>query len=867
MMRYNNLFSAQFILAVYHDLTVKELCLNYHDYLCSKHEGRLPSEFTDQQVYALLKHHFTNFSFQNLHGQITCQCERFGKHDTLDFFDILLAYSDDMIVRCDNRYRFKYIYTDIWRNMTKKISEEIFVISAVIQEDIRRNITERKSCHMDWSYCIEHDDYELHRLLRRGQGVSDNHFHLRGSSPYFDVSWIYLMNNISDADYENKIDEIESNLLKEYPNRKADYSLKIIWRKAAAIRMYLYLEVTGSPKAEAYFDDIIRFIIPYERTSICTFPLNEIQKLCNLEKKYNTADYAHTSTINSNQKYKNLLGERYILYKSMMAALNGNDNVKQLLFLYLLMKNRFYSEYVQSNERVGFHNFCEYQDRKDGIIPYEEEREIAADTICSVIEGNKLHRMELRISPEYTKAEMHETIQLYEGAIEDALERMPSEYNLSREKNFFYTLHFIKKEDTLEKVECRHFALRKELEQKAEVIRDLHLDSAKRVYGIDAAGLEMNCRPEVFAPTFRYILRYLPERDFLNGSILQQLKATYHVGEDNYDITDSLRAVYEAITFLELYSGCRLGHATYLGIPVEEFYSNNGKHVTMPCQVFLDNIVWMYYYLLENNIEFEGISRLISYLKDKFDEYFSKIFLKEVHCANIECRLETAINHGCIKLKKNQLFPPESCQFDMQHYYWSYLLRGDDPYLYRKGYCNFNECRDTQSYKIGRSKSQMSEARTSFEAGFLYYLYHYNYNVKEIGLTSTEEVLPDIFIKGLKYVQKDLKRTISRLGIGIETNPTSNLFISTITNYAEHPISDFYDNALNHNPNEVQLNVSINTDDKSVFSTCLSNEYAYIMFYLETKKDKNNNYMYSRIDILRWLDDIRKMGNEQAFLN
>ena len=110
-----------------------------------------------------------------------------------------------------------------------------------------------------------------------------------------------------------------------------------------------------------------------------------------------------------------------------------------------------------------------------------------------------------------------------------------------------------------------------------------------------------------------------------------------------------------------------------------------------------------------------------------------------------------------------------------------------------------------------------------------------------------------------------MKRKVSNEGIAIETNPTSNMFISAIKDYSEHPILSFYDIRPDDNDGNIQLQVSINTDDKSVFSTSLSNEYAYLLFYLERLKDKNGRQLYSRFEILQWLDAIRKMGNEQSF--
>ena len=161
----------------------------------------------------------------------------------------------------------------------------------------------------------------------------------------------------------------------------------------------------------------------------------------------------------------------------------------------------------------------------------------------------------------------------------------------------------------------------------------------------------------------------------------------------------------------------------------------------------------------------------------------------------------------------------------------------------------------------------MKKARSSFEASYLYYSYHYNQRIKTLGAESVTEILPEFFIKGVTLIQNKLKQKISNEGIAIETNPTSNLFISSIKDYGQHPIHNFYDNGLKKESGNLQLNVSINTDDKSVFSTCLSNEYAYLLFYLEHKKDENGNQMYSRFEIMRWLDDIRKMGNEQSFAN
>lgn len=110
-----------------------------------------------------------------------------------------------------------------------------------------------------------------------------------------------------------------------------------------------------------------------------------------------------------------------------------------------------------------------------------------------------------------------------------------------------------------------------------------------------------------------------------------------------------------------------------------------------------------------------------------------------------------------------------------------------------------------------------------------------------------------------------MQQQVINKGISIETNPSSNVLISPIENYSDHPIINFYNKDFSNNSAQLQLNVSINTDDKGVFSTCLSNEYAYLLFYLEHKKDINGNLMYNSFEIYDWINSIRKMGNEQSF--
>ena len=121
----------------------------------------------------------------------------------------------------------------------------------------------------------------------------------------------------------------------------------------------------------------------------------------------------------------------------------------------------------------------------------------------------------------------------------------------------------------------------------------------------------------------------------------------------------------------------------------------------------------------------------------------------------------------------------------------------------------------------------------------------------------------------LVAVQKALQKEFSVRGIGIETNPSSNLAISPIESYDEHPIVQLYNKDITWKEEKLeacpQINVSINTDDKGVFHTSLENEYALLACALEKVKDEKGQPVYNKQMIYQWIDNIRMMGNMQSF--
>ena len=154
------------------------------------------------------------------------------------------------------------------------------------------------------------------------------------------------------------------------------------------------------------------------------------------------------------------------------------------------------------------------------------------------------------------------------------------------------------------------------------------------------------------------------------------------------------------------------------------------------------------------------------------------------------------------------------------------------------------------------------------EISGLYYYYHYGHREKVEGAkTMTFSVTPE-YVKIVKEAQQAMQFYLEQHGIIIECNPTSNVLIGTFGKYEDHPIFRLNNYGLscgeiaNSNP---QMHVCINTDDLGVFDTSLSFEYALLFQALNEQKDDSGNKLYKEVEIMTYLNNIRKMGNTAVF--
>ncbi len=334
------------------------------------------------------------------------------------------------------------------------------------------------------------------------------------------------------------------------------------------------------------------------------------------------------------------------------------------------------------------------------------------------------------------------------------------------------------------------------------------------VTGIDAASNELLCRPEVFAPMFRYA-RHCGISRF-----------TYHAGEDFYDIVDGLRTIDEAIDFMGYTIGDRIGHGLALGTDSTSYYTQKHNILLIPRQILLDNVVWMKY---------------------KAKEYRIRL------SADTELFIERHYNEIGRELGYFAISP------SMYEYYCSMQLRGDIIDEADTGIIEHL----TDDVRYSQCSYVYNKKRMAPAIHDLHEHYERNPECRKLGAEPMTAILPDSYGKDVALLQEEMLKKIENLGIVIETNPSSNLKIGRFNRYDEHPITLF--NSVTNDSDHHAIVVSINTDDKGVFSTSLENEYSLIAIALKKQKDNQGNRLYSEGQIEDYLRRIARYGNISRF--
>lgn len=649
----------------------------------------------------------------------------------------------------------------------------------------------------DWPNIISHNHSNINVELN--QGICDTHAHLKASADVFELTWMDFMNRLINRDEDYRKVLYMADMQIQYRRDQRNFEFRKIVQMAAILRLHIFETLKGKKTAVSNTEIFKILDDDVYRTKYLVEVENRIRSYQTEDNKIFdiTHEYAILRKPSSNI-YAIHSGERELLYNFFFHYFKKESQIiklADLFFLYISLKIRVRKEFIQTNPLLGFENFKVYESRKTKFCSDDFKNIFLLYAIQSSIRPNTTDKIEARVTP----------IEIPEQDVRKSIDgSVRSDIN---DENLTYIIHFIKQSEKV--VHKNFYGSRYDYYQEYQNEIDKILNDAQKRYdaisypqpiykivGIDAAGAEIDCSPAVFGQIYRYAR--------LRGIT----NLTYHVGEDFYDLCDGLKAIDDTIRFLQLDKRSRLGHAIALGISASKYYKNRGYQTIMSRQRLLDTLAWIYKTMALNG------GKMPAYFSEELEKKMSEIYGKIGY----------------------------HIPFNIDIYYMSMMLRSDnlDPIGQYSYWGRASLCQDQSCKKARENKNAIA----------LCYEFLTSKEVWEKGnAIETYTYLPEI-VEVASILQVYLQCIVLEKGITIETNPSSNVVIGPIDKYEEHTIHHFIKNGIT---------VSINTDDKGIFSTSLCNEYS---LYANSARLMG----VSDSDVVKYIGEIRKNAENSRFL-
>lgn len=594
---------------------------------------------------------------------------------------------------------------------------------------------------------------DLDYLVRQTGGLNDLHIHLNGSTES-DAIWCYMLKHpYTTADDYGKEFYTNSRLRKHAEQLAFGFSPRLLLQrllKAIELRRQLteslYNQYAGIDELGCRMDDELLFYI--------------------LIVKY--------------------------------VSVQKNEYAAKKFHYYMLLKGQVQSFVVMQHSQVGFSQFQMITDNtfRHRQEVYYEKRFFQLASGCN---KKYVRLIEGRFSPKLT---VGDNCKLLSRIINGYHKACRETNGLLDEKGLVLIAHFIKRpERELEKEhEVRNYYLRKDLKKRAialvMMIND-HPKMGKWIKGVDAAASEFDARPEVFASTFAYLR---------NSGIVH---FTYHVGEDFCHLASGLRAVYEAVEFLNLHSGDRLGHCTALGIPPEIWVERNGDCCYLSRGEWLDDLVFVWYLVKKGLL---SLPQSVMYnLERRIEEIAEVIYGDVYHPHELS---EAWLLRQYVPIEElNDYHPKYSEEFFLRNNIVRKLSSTDTKQRVAGLWRMYH---DGLRYKQNRLGERMPIGCR----------FHYDelIRIDSCDIFGTAE---------LREIQNVLLELLAEKNIIIEALPSSNMQISYYDKLREYHLKYW----LNDGNNERLLpTVVLGSDDPGIFMTNIYNEYALAYVHLKQNK-------------------------------
>ncbi|WMN82031.1 antiviral RADAR system adenosine deaminase RdrB [Vibrio parahaemolyticus] len=395
----------------------------------------------------------------------------------------------------------------------------------------------------------------------------------------------------------------------------------------------------------------------------------------------------------------------------------------------------------------------------------------------------------------------------------------------------------------------------------------MHFQPSRWLRGFDVAGDENSLAIEWFAPIIRWLRRGFLCYPYGDKASLG-FHLSIHAGEDYAHPATGLRKVDETVTFCEMREGDRLGHALALGIEPIKWIERQGQ-LLLPLDEHLDNLVWLWHLATELSCSLPIAMQCVPRLEKKiarFSADYNEILfgsrrptspnvLFEAWRLRRNCRYtQNSITTDCARTEKEKIAVPDHLKILKSELNSNLEDLLNDPsmqYLMRHKYIEGHLWQAEKMPMVMVTKSNTIERdNTMFDS-------------EEDLFTDYESDEELLFMAA---IQDYLLTKYDDLGLIIEANPTSNVYIARLREHQEHPIFRWCgpDSALLNKGNKYNrfglrrgpVRVIVNTDDPGIMPTTLRTEFSLL-------REAAMEQGIGRSEAERWLEELRCYGVEQ----
>lgn len=631
---------------------------------------------------------------------------------------------------------------------------------------------------------------ELNYLTQKKGGLNDLHIHLNGSTES-DVVWSYILTHPRQTvkSYSETFFRKDGKARKQAEQNFYGFTPESLYRRLK--------------DAKQLRKELIREILACNNL----IPFSDGGRKSDWNVEWIWRDHLN-DVVESGVLIDELL--LYMFVMDELRSLRATPRLAATFHHYLLIKGMIHRFVVMQHSQKGFSQFQLLTENslRDNVEKHYKQRfmQLGGGTI------KYLKTIEGRFSPKDSCIRIYQQIKEIERGFNKAKKDNP----FLQDCKLNLVVHFIKKTERKTSLSIQHRHLRKDLKKRAVALELLLKKNPKCkdiIKAVDAAASEFDTRPEVFAPTFRF-LRKVGIQHF-----------TFHVGEDFNHLLSGLRVIREAVHFLELQAGDRLGHCTALGISPRLWVNRIGEECYMSRIEWLDDLVFAWNLIEESRHPQLQSLRLI--VESEIHKYVEMIYGDD-YSPYVLTQLWELRKYDPFILMDGEKTPLNG------------LWKNVDPFAEMK-----------------RIKELLKNERIRI----LYEKYHSASRSRQ-NFNKIEKIETNLIFKveDLEIMQQLILEELSRKGIVIEALPTSNMRISYYKQLPEYHLAKWL---KDDDEQYLRPFVVLGTDDPGIFATNIYNEYARAYLHMQECGFTSSARLHKIAEIHEWSNIYKFVNNDQ----